>query len=699
MLNNLKIGSKILIIMLMTALGALLVISLISYTEMLNLTKYSESANIQLGVTAAGQSAEALLNQAEEYLQKIASEQAKANNATLKQVQTEVLVARDYLEKVIKDQDNFTGYLPPRPDQTPSGLPTAKGFLAGGGTMDAATEHEYRVISNAVYAFAPMFANDNVLHNIYLGTESGISYRYSKSNKYNPDYDPRERAWYTEAMAHVGEAIWIDTYFDSYGQICVTCCTAFRDKKGKPIGVVATDVTMDAMSKSILATRIGKEGYAFLLDSDGQYIAHPNFLDESFEKDPKVGASEDWLALLEKMKEHEVGTGLVTLDGIQSYISYAPLEQTGWTLCVTVPVDEVTAPAQATKTQIDSYTEEARAYIEATLAQVLNRFIALFAVCTLIFVFFSFLLSGTITKPLNDLVTNVKMIGAGNLDATIVVKGKDEISDLGAAFNNMTSELKEYMENLTKVTAEKERIGTELSVATEIQASMLPNVFPENDEFELYASMNPAKEVGGDFYDFFMIDDRHLAMVMADVSGKGVPAALFMVISKSYIKNRSIMGGKPSEILAFVNDQLCENNAAEMFVTTWLGIMDLDTGIVTATSAGHEFPCIRQPGGKFELLKDPHGFVLAGMEGMRYKDYEFTIEKGGSLFIYTDGVPEATNAENELFGNDRMLEALNTDPDASAKEVLENVRAGVDAFVKDAPQFDDLTMLCMKRRA
>lgn len=239
----------------------------------------------------------------------------------------------------------------------------------------------------------------------------------------------------------------------------------------------------------------------------------------------------------------------------------------------------------------------------------------------------------------------------------------------------------------------------ELNTATQIQNSMVPNIFPafpERKEFDVYGAMYTAKEVGGDFYDFFLIDDKHLAMVMADVSGKGVPAALFMMASKILISDRTIMGGKPSEILEFVNNRICSSNQADMFVSVWLGILNIETGDMIAANAGHEYPVIRRNGGSFELLKDKHGFVIGGMEGMRYKDYEFTLKSGDALFLYTDGIPEANNSEKELFGNERMLDALNINDDGNPEEILATVKEEVRKFVGEADQFDDLTMLCLK---
>ena len=278
------------------------------------------------------------------------------------------------------------------------------------------------------------------------------------------------------------------------------------------------------------------------------------------------------------------------------------------------------------------------------------------------------------------------------------IKTGDEIQSLSSALVTMASETKEYMEKLIHETSERERISADLNVATQIQSDMLPHEFPQRDDLVLYATMNPAKEVGGDFYDFFFIDDDHIALVIADVSGKGVPAALFMVIAKTIIKNRALSGKllSPAQILGEANDQLCEGNDAGLFVTAWMGILDLNTGIVTAANAGHEFPAVRQPGKDFELIQDKHGLVLAGMEGMVYTDYEIKLEKGATIFVYTDGVPEATNANNELFEFERTVKALNVNPAAEPKELLGIVRGEVDKFVGEAPQFDDLTMLALK---
>ena len=280
-----------------------------------------------------------------------------------------------------------------------------------------------------------------------------------------------------------------------------------------------------------------------------------------------------------------------------------------------------------------------------------------------------------------------------------VIRNRDEIGQLAASIDQMEEQIETYIGDITRIAAERERISTELSLATRIQAAFVPHIFPpfpERPEFELYASMDPAKEVGGDFYDFFLIDEDHLALVMADVSGKGVPAALFMMVSKIILQSCAMLGKSPAEILKKTNEAICSNNQEGMFVTVWLGILEISTGKLTAANAGHEYPMFREPDGSFALYKDKHGFVIGGMSGSKYREYELQMEPGSKVFVYTDGVTEAKNAGRELFGTGRILGVLNRAPEASPEEILENVRRSVDDFVQDEEQFDDLTMLCLE---
>ena len=277
----------------------------------------------------------------------------------------------------------------------------------------------------------------------------------------------------------------------------------------------------------------------------------------------------------------------------------------------------------------------------------------------------------------------------------------EEIARLATSIDTMETDMVNYMEHLTTLTADKQRISTELSLATQIQATMMPHIypaFPDRTEFDIYALMHPAKEVGGDFYDFFLIDEDHLCMVMADVSGKGIPAALFMMASKIILQSCAMLGQCAAEILTKTNEAICSNNQAGMFITVWLGILEISSGKLTAANAGHEYPVIKRADGAFEVMKDKHGLVIGALEGVRYREYELQFEPGMKLFLYTDGVPEASDAENRMFGLPRMLSALNADKDAGPEKLLNHVLDAMGDFVKDAEQFDDTTMLCLEYR-
>ncbi len=275
----------------------------------------------------------------------------------------------------------------------------------------------------------------------------------------------------------------------------------------------------------------------------------------------------------------------------------------------------------------------------------------------------------------------------------------DEIETLYHALTEMELDINSTMRRIREMTAEKERTAAEMDLAARIQSSMLPTVFPlfpGKEEFDVFASMDPAKEVGGDFYDAFLIDDEHLCLVIADVSGKGVPASLFMVVSKTVIKNRAKLGGTPSQILYDVNNTLNEGNKTMMFVTVWLAILDLKTGELTEANAGHENPVIIRKNGECELIKNEHGLVLGVMSGTEQKDFYHTLSEGDRIFVYTDGLPEATNEEGSRLEEHRMFEIIKEHRDDDNVTLLKNIRSDVDDFVKDAPQYDDLTMMVVE---
>ena len=313
-----------------------------------------------------------------------------------------------------------------------------------------------------------------------------------------------------------------------------------------------------------------------------------------------------------------------------------------------------------------------------------------------------------LVKPINSITAAAEQYvekkkngleGAGSCFGNLDIHTGDELEELSDVMAEMEQDLGVYEQDLARAAADREHIQTELSVATNIQARMLPdagNAFPDRSEFSIHATMDPAREVGGDFYDFFLIDKDRLGIVIADVSGKGIPAALFMMSSMIIINNLAMVGFSPKQVLKEANERICKRDVLDMFVSVWFGILDLKTGQVTAANAGHEYPVIGTGDGSFALMHDRHDLVVGAMEGVSYREYSFTLEKEGTLFLYTDGVAEATNAEEELYGTDRLVKALNEAGKQPPKEICKAVREDIDRFVKDAPQFDDITMLCVR---
>ena len=304
-----------------------------------------------------------------------------------------------------------------------------------------------------------------------------------------------------------------------------------------------------------------------------------------------------------------------------------------------------------------------------------------------LFVFIYILIKRVIINNLEKINDTLGRITKGDLNVTVDVRSSQEFSSLSDDINSTVSTLKRYIAEAAA------RIDKELEYAKQIQLSALPTNFPDDDEFGIYAQMIAAKEVGGDFYDFYKLSDTTVAFLAADVSGKGIPAAMFMMTAKTIIKDLAEGGMAVNDIFTKANEKLCENNESGMFVTAWMGILDLETGVMKYANAGHNPPLLKKANGEFEYLRTRAGFVLAGMEGVRYRAGEMTLSPGDRLFLYTDGVPEATNKDNKLYGEDRLLEFMNNNSRVEARALLPMLKANIDEFVGEAPQFDDITML------
>ena len=516
-------------------------------------------------------------------------------------------------------------------------------------------------------------------------------------------YDGRERAWY-KLGATVEEPTFTDVYIAAMtGAPCITCTMPYYDGDGNLAGVVGIDCNTTEIYEQIRASAIGNSGFCFILSEkgdvlystqvDGDFVTGANL----FDVDDDVGVK----AIGRLMTAGVKGVTEIESNGEKYYASYAPMSEAGWSLATVLNKSEVAAPAMIARGNILTQIDDFKKKFGHTFLFLLCLSITL--LIGLMFGLFrvSVNLSSRFVKPIQELSDGVRDIASGDFDKKLDIKTGDELEHLSTCFNAMTDELKTYMKNVTKVAADRERIETELNVATDIQQSILPREFDfGRTDFEIFASMHAAKEVGGDFYDFYLVDERHLMITIADVSGKGVPAALFMMIAKTILKNFALTSAGTDDVGSLVtntNAQLCEGNDAMMFVTAFVALIDLKTGRMTYVNGGHNPPMLyRASTDRFEYLQtSARNYALGLMDDGEFEQETIELSKGDMILLYTDGVTEALNESEELFGEERLEECLNrlNAKKISVEEILTEVKLSLEQYVGAAPQSDDITML------
>ncbi len=624
-------------------------------------------------------------------------------------LKSDVMTMQTLAQQLFSHKDTITPHPFSLPDASKNGQPTAQVLHEKG--VDYKNSKYLGVAAHMSESMIAMYKSSGKLSNCFIGLADGTHLCVDElpANKYDKngtlsDFPVRERPWYISA-AEKKQLCFSGIEYDTYTRkLCVTC-SAPVIVDGELYGVVGADIFLDAMDDYV-KNAANSTGLLCVINNEGQVIFSSDggsaFKVETAANasDLRKSANTELADFVTNSLKQRTELTQITVNNKPYYAAGAPMETVGWTVVTLVDKQATEVPAQQMIDQYDEINRNAQDAFDESSAWSKTTTMIMIALLLILGSATALWVASKIVKPVetmtNDIIDGGK---TGKLfEMKDIYKTNDEIEVLAQSFDDLTKKIVQYIKDITQITKEKERIGTELELARKIQADMLPNIypaFPDRPEFDIYASMRPAKEVGGDFYDFYLIDKDHLGMVIADVSGKGVPAALFMMMSRILIKNYAMMGYSPAQVLEQTNNSICMNNKEDMFVTVWYGVLEISTGKITAANAGHEFPIIKKQGGKFELLQDEHGFVIGGMEGMKYKEYEIQLDSGEMLFLYTDGVPEATDGENNMYGTDRLLEAMNSKEHTDPLELLGSITDNVDQFVGEADRFDDMTMLAV----
>ena len=620
-----------------------------------------------------------------------------------------ISILGDYTQKVLSDPGSFSAKEVPLPDASLDGSISVQ-LLSEEGVdfKDPSVARKIGLLGNLSEMMTSLYANAEV-DSCYVATPEGIMVLVDdhSASKFDEDGNQipipiHERDWYKGA-SETGKLYFTDVVTDIFtGKICIMCSIPVY-VNNELAAVIGADLFLDNMAAYV--NNAADDGsFVCIINDKGHIVFSPvqegEFKVTGGEKDLRESDNAGLASFINSALQNSTEVSTVEMDDDVYYLCGAPVHTVEWAVINGVSKTLADTPTVMMEDQYDSILSETVASFRSTIKKSQRTIVILLLAVMVMALGGALVLSGRIVKPLETMTKRITSLGGEDLQFKMedTYRTGDEIEVLAESFAVLSARTLQYVDQVRTVTAEKERIGAELNMATAIQASQLPRLFPafpSRPEFDLYASMNPAKEVGGDFYDFFLIDNDHIGLVMADVSGKGVPAALFMMVSRVLIKSHLQNGESPGEALENVNNQLCESNEADLFVTVWLAVVEISTGKGVAANAGHEHPAIARSGGKFELNVYPHSPAVAVMEGIPFREHEFELNAGDRIFVYTDGVPEATNASSELFGTDRMLEALNRDPSASPEEIIANVTSGIAEFVGDAEQFDDTTMLCL----
>ncbi|WP_297964515.1 SpoIIE family protein phosphatase [uncultured Anaerovibrio sp.] len=726
-MKQIDIQKRILVIFLMVGLLTVVTIGMVSFNGLYDMQKSANESSSRMGDTVAAFAGELATEKTRTQIQENAKEKARQVEREMNMIRVDTEYLANAMTRILTHPERYSMKQLPNPLERR--MEAGEAYLLIASVLkeecdNPAVQQEIGLAANVADDMEVMATfYKKYQTSCYFGSKYGYyitlecydsdeMYTKIHSDNYHNNYDPRKRPWYKKAAAE-GRAIFTDVYIgnDSYPEI--TCAVPYYDNNGLA-GVAGLDVHLISLYRLASDRSLGTSNINFAINSKGEIIfssEQEGILAPGDGKRVLGQVEEESLAReADNMLKGYSNVVPVHLNGEEYYLAYAPMPTMGWSFGTMLKRDEVLAPANEARANVIAHANEFKKFIRLEFFKDLLKFIVILMIIIWSLVYCSRRLAQQLVKPITVLNDGVMEIAKGNLDRRLTINTGDELEELAKSVNNMTDDLKSYMNDVTQATAEKERIATELSLAQSIQEGMLPNIFPKfsgNPHYELYATMDAAKEVGGDFYDFYNIDEQHVALTIADVSGKGVPASLFMVISKTLIKNYALTTGMEMEkednmwgqSIELANEQLCANNEEMMFVTVFFGVINIQTGEFTYVNAGHNPPLIgrRQDGTiHWEYLKKTKKNNIMGVSELAiYKEEYLKLNPGDMMFFYTDGVTEAMDNDNNLYGEERLLAAMQAvgTADRPVKDILAAVREDVDRHVAGADQSDDITML------
>lgn len=720
-----SIRRKITSLLLVMTLVSLLLTGGVSVSGLYSMRDISAESSRELGKTAAMDAETALEEMAGEQLLWLVEGKASYIEEKIYTVISSVNGIAQVAAEIYENPEKYPDREVPLPEKNSmelapqllwsgSLMDTIEGSFADGTNSFLAPSKEQQEeilkLGNIQDLLVQYNRGNNMISSTYLATESGWliqadcipGLKYTGEHDLPEPFEARERQWYQLAcQAEKGETIYSDVMVDFHeGKDCIICARAVY-AGDEIVAVAGIGSYLDTIKEAVWNSAVGETGYSFLVNKAGQVMISGAAEGETAvhmggNADLRASENEELAEAVQKMLCGESGLMRLTLEGREIYLAYTALEELGWGLATVMDVEEVLAPAVRSQQAILDLTEKVSWRQNTTIHKMLCFYFITVILTAMVIGVVGILFAGKLTKPIHRLAKEAAGIGQGNLEERIQIMTGDEVEELGDAFNRMVGRLKRYIENLAEAAAEQERIQTELNLASRIQVDMLPDAaafFPEKREFVIHAGMTPAKEVGGDFYDFFPIGEDRLAILIADVSGKGVPASLFMVVAKTLLQSRIAEGDALDAAVSDVNDRLCAGNENGMFVTAWIGVLTLSTGELVYVNAGHNAPLVGNPKKGYSYLTENSGFVLAGMEGVTYVMRERQMEPGDVLFLYTDGVTEMNDAAGNLYGEERLKTLLDGSREAEPEKLAEAVMQDIRRFQGSAEQFDDVTML------